>query len=92
MESSTISSSADTTSQLIEYISKEVIRRKGPVIDEDTPLVSSGLVDSFALIQIFLKLEVLTGLKIPGGKVRAKDMDTVRQMLSMAQKIGTPRR
>jgi acyl carrier protein len=86
-----IAASADTAHQLIEYISKDVIRRGAVVIDEDTPLVSSGLVDSFALIQIFLKLEALTHLKLPSSKVRAKDMDTVRGMLSMADKIGTPR-
>jgi hypothetical protein len=79
---------ADQVYELADYISRKVIRRPGVAIDENTPLVSSGLIDSFALIEIFLQLETITSRKIPVGKVRAKDMDTVGLMLSMAEKIG----
>ncbi len=78
--------------QLIDHIQREVVRRPGVEIKDDTPLVSSGLIDSFALIQIFLQLEKITNRKIPAAKVRAKDMDTVRLMFAMAEKMGTPRR
>lgn len=78
--------------QLIDHIQREVVRRPGVEIRDDTPLVSSGLIDSFALIQIFLELEKITNRKIPAAKVRAKDMDTVRLMFAMAEKMGTPRR
>ncbi len=78
--------------QLIDHIQREVVRRPGVEIKDDTPLVSSGLIDSFALIQIFLELEKITNRKIPAAKVRAKDMDTVRLMFAMAEKMGTPRR
>jgi acyl carrier protein len=59
-------------------------------INEDTPLVSSGLVDSFALIEIFIELQRLAGRKVPASKVQAKDMDTVRLMFAMAEKFGKP--
>lgn len=74
--------------ELTDYISRKVIRRPGIQIDENTPLVSSGLIDSFALIEIFLQLQIITGRKIPVGRVRAKDMDTVSLMLSMAERLG----
>ena len=38
--------------KLINYISKDVICRPGVEIREDTPLVSSGLIDSLALVKI----------------------------------------
>jgi acyl carrier protein len=74
--------------QMIDYIVKEVIRRPGTQIDERTPLVSSGLIDSMSLVDILLKLEDLTHSRIPAGKVQAKDMDTVALMLATAQRVG----
>jgi len=53
-------------------------------------LVSSGLVDSFAMIEIFMELQRVAGRKIPASKVQAKDMDTVRLMFAMAEKFGKP--
>ena len=81
----------DPSKQLIDYIQRKVIRRAGVEIDDDTPLVSSGLIDSFALIEIFLELQKVTGMKIPAAKVRAQDMDTVRLMLTMAERMGKPK-
>lgn len=78
--------------QLIDYITGQIIRRPGVQIGEDTPLVSSGLVDSFALVDILLKLEEVFQMRIPAGKVQAKDMDSVRLMLATAQRVGKPRK
>jgi acyl carrier protein len=66
---------------------------RGPVtqIDETTPLVSSGLIDSMSLIDILMKLEDFTHTRIPVGKVQAKDMDTVELMIATAQRVGKPR-
>lgn len=81
----------DQVRQLTDYIQQSVIRRPGVEISDDTPLVSSGLIDSFALIEIFLELEKVTNLKIPAAKVRAQDMETVRLMFAMAEKMGKPK-
>lgn len=83
---------SDLRAQMIEYILKEVIRRPGAEIDEKTPLVSSGLIDSLALVDILQKLEDLTRSRIPAGKVQAKDMDTVEYMFSTAQRVGKPKK
>jgi acyl carrier protein len=77
--------------QMIEYIVREVIRRPGSQIDEKTPLVSSGLIDSMSLVDILLKLEDFTNVRIPAGKVQAKDMDTVELMFATAHRVGMPR-
>ena len=77
--------------EMMEHI-VQLIRRPGLVIDEDTPLVSSGLVDSMSLVDLLLKLEDLTQLRIPAGKVRPKDMDSVAIMFATAQRVGRPRK
>jgi acyl carrier protein len=78
--------------EVINYIVKDVIRRPGVEIREDTPLVSSGLIDSLALVNILLKVEDVTQMRIPAGKVRPKDMDTVNLMFATAQRLGKPRK
>ncbi|MGA2353541.1 MAG: hypothetical protein ABSG02_03530 [Terriglobales bacterium] len=75
--------------ELTSYISEKVIKGKSQ-INEDTALVSSGLVDSFALIEIFLELQRIAGRKVPASKVQAKDMDTVRLMFATVEKFGKP--
>lgn len=77
---------------MIEYILREVIRRPGVQLEETTPLVSSGLIDSLALVDILMHLEDLTQLRIPAGKVQAKDMDTVQLMFATALRVGKPRK
>ena len=78
--------------QIIEFIVHEIVRRPDVQITEDTALVSSGLVDSLALGEILMKLENITGLRIPAGKVQAKDMNTVNLMLATAARIGIPKK
>lgn len=77
--------------QMIEHI-VQLIRKPGIGIDENTPLVSSGLIDSMALVDLLLKLEDLTQRRIPAGKVQPKDMDTVAKMFATAERVGKPRR
>jgi acyl carrier protein len=81
----------DVALEMAAYIQSQFVRRPGIQVLPDTPLVSSGLIDSFALIEIFLKLEQMTGRKIPAGKVQAKDMDTIQLMLATADRMGKPR-
>jgi acyl carrier protein len=77
--------------QMIEHIVR-LIRKPGLTIDEDTPLVSSGLIDSMALVDLLLKLEELTHMRIPPGKVQPKDLETVAMMFAIAQRVGKPRK
>jgi acyl carrier protein len=69
-----------------------LIRKPGVVIDENTPLVSSGLIDSMALVDLLLKLEDITHLRIPPAKVQPKDMNTIALMFTTAQRVGKPRK
>jgi acyl carrier protein len=77
--------------QMIEHIVR-LIRKPGVIIEENTPLVSSGLIDSMALVDLLLKLEDITHLRIPAGKVQPKDLDTVAKMFATAQHVGKARK
>jgi acyl carrier protein len=77
--------------QMIEQIVR-LIRKPNLKLDENTPLVSPGLIDSMALVDLLEKLEDLTHTRIPPGKVQPKDLDTVALMFATAQRVGKPRK
>lgn len=77
---------------IIDYIRQVIIGDEKVPLDPDTKLVSSGLIDSMALVDILGKLEDVTGMRIPAGKVQAKDMDTVRLMFATAARVGRARK
>ena len=77
---------------MIDFIVREILRKPGVQIADDTALVSSGLVDSLALVDILVKLEQITGRRIPPGQVEADQMNTVSLMLATAERIGKPKK
>jgi acyl carrier protein len=77
--------------QMIEFILRR-IRKPSLKLDENTPLVSSGLVDSMALGDLILTLEDLTHTRIPPGRVKPKDLDTVAKMFATAARVGKPQK
>jgi acyl carrier protein len=77
--------------QMIEHI-VQLIRKPNVAIEENTPLVSTGLIDSMALVDLLMKLEDLTHMHIPAGKVQPKDLNTVALMFATAQRVGKPRK
>jgi len=77
--------------QMLDQVAK-LIRKPGLQLEETTPLVSSGLIDSMALVDLLLKLEEVTKKRIPAGKVQPKDMNTVALMLATAERVGKPRK
>ena len=57
-------------------------------IDLDTPLVSSGLIDSFGLVEVLEILESVSGFSIPSGRVSPQDLDSVASMLRVVAQWG----
>ena len=82
---------AEQKQQMIEFILKR-IRKPNLTIDENTPLVSSGLVDSMALGDVLMQLEDITHMRIPAGKVKPKDMDSISTMFETAARVGKPQK
>lgn len=77
--------------KMVEYILRR-IRKPALAITAQTPLVSSGLIDSMALGDVLLVLEDVTNTRIPPGRVKPKDLDTVAKMFETARRVGRPRK
>ena len=73
----------DAGRQLIEFISKKLLRGR-TVVDEHTPLVSSGLIDSLAQTELVLALEEITDKRFGPGSISPEDLETVGRMLDAA--------
>jgi acyl carrier protein len=73
----------DAARQLIEFISNKLLRGRAAV-DEHTPLVSSGLIDSLAQTELVIKLEEVTGKRFGPGSISPEDLETVDRMLDAA--------
>ncbi|MBI4634950.1 MAG: acyl carrier protein [Candidatus Rokubacteria bacterium] len=74
--------------QIIAFLRTTLIKDPGLPLAEDTPLLSSGLIDSFALVELLLAVERVTGRRIPRGKARPEHFETVREMLAMVERVG----
>jgi hypothetical protein len=84
-------SDAAAAAALIEYLKMKVLRRPDLALDASTPLVSSGLVDSFALVSVLGEIERVTRTRIPAGRVSPEDLDSVEKMIETARRVGRPR-
>lgn len=76
--------------QMIAYIRAEFVRNPAIELNADTPLVSAGLVDSFALVDILVRLEEVTGRKLSINAISAEDLNSVRLMIDTAERLGRP--
>ena len=58
-------------------------------VDADTPLFSSQLVDSFALVTLMMFLEKQTGIRIAPTDVNLDNMDTIARMLAYVDRVAS---
>jgi acyl carrier protein len=69
--------------KLIDFIIEEFVEEQGLEIDENTKLISSGLIDSFSLVSLQAFIEKEFGKRIPAPKITAESFDTVNKMIEV---------
>ncbi len=68
--------------KLSEYVKRELLRNPGYPLEDDEPLISGGLIDSFAIAQISVFIEKEFNVFIPNASLTVENMDTVAKMTS----------
>ena len=76
------------SSNIIRALKERRLLLPDTSIDLDTPLVSSGLIDSFGLVEVLEILESVSGFSIPSGRVSPQDLDSVASMLRVVAQWG----
>lgn len=70
---------------IIQYIHDEYVDKPGTVIDENTPLITSGLVDSFSLVSLKVHLEDKYGIQLNDDEATADAFETVARIMALVQ-------
>jgi acyl carrier protein len=74
----------DAKKTIIDYVKKEFLEEDSDVeIKEDTPLISSGIVDSFSMVSLKTFLEKKYKIQIPDAKATPEAFDTVNNIISV---------
>lgn len=75
----------ELTSQLASYIAREILKDPKRSIAPDEPLLSSGLVDSFSLVDVALFVEDNFGVRIEDTELNVSTFDTLNQLAALIQ-------
>ncbi|MEO5731972.1 MAG: acyl carrier protein [Byssovorax sp.] len=73
---------------LAEYIQENLSTDPAQPIAEDTPLLSSGLIESFSLVQLVVHVEVAYGIKIAAAFRTEEHFDSVGQIVALAERLA----
>lgn len=67
-------------SELTEYILTQIVKRPRQQLDQNTPLISNGLIDSFHLVDLAIFIEEKYGVRIDDSELNPDTFDTVSQL------------
>jgi acyl carrier protein len=72
--------SDEMVAQLKSFIAKEILKEPARSIRSDEALISTGLVDSFSLVNLALFVEDTFGVVIADTELNASTFDTLDQL------------
>ncbi len=73
------------TDQLRQYITGEILKDPSLDIADDEPLISSGLVDSFSLVDLGLFVEKTFGVRLHDSELNADTFDTLAALAALVE-------
>ena len=76
---------SESIPQLSAFIAEKIIKQPGRTIEADEPLLSSGLVDSFSLMDLALFIEDTFGVRIEDTELNVDNFDNLSQLASLIE-------
>ena len=76
---------AVTMAELEKYVSSKILKKPGKQIEADAALISSGLIDSFSLVDLALFVEDTFGVRIEDTELNAQSFDSLRQLTALIE-------
>ena len=68
---------------ILKYVIKEYVDDEDVEITYETPLISSGYVDSFSMVSLLVFLENKFKIKIPPSKATPETFDSVNNIVAL---------
>ena len=69
---------------VLNYVIKEFLEDGDEEIDYNTPLISSGYVDSFSMVSLLVFIENKFKIKIPPSEATPEAFDSVNKIVDLA--------
>jgi acyl carrier protein len=77
------------TETILDYIRREYADAlQGIDLTADTPLISSGLIDSLSMVSLKVFLDQTYRLRIPDREASAEAFDSVNALVAMLRRLG----
>ncbi len=77
------------TETILDYLRREYADAlQGMPIDAETPLISSGLIDSLSMVSLKVFLDQTYRLRIPDREASAEAFDSVSSIVHMLRRLG----
>jgi len=70
------------------YICTELLRRPDYPLEDDEPLMTGGLIDSFSVVHISVFIEMQFQVFIPDTELTVENMDTLTLIASQVLRFG----
>ena len=71
--------------RLAEYIRAKIVKNPKKIIEVTTPLISSGLIDSFHLVDLGVFVEDEYDVRIEDSELNAQTFDTIAQLAALIE-------
>ncbi len=72
-----------------DFIAKEILKKPGRIIKPDEAILSSGLIDSFHLVDLGIFVEDTFGVRIEDYQLNAETFDTLAQLVDLIQMLDS---
>ncbi|MBI2759288.1 MAG: acyl carrier protein [Chloroflexi bacterium] len=72
-------------SVLEQYIASRILKQPNRKINPTESIISSGLIDSFSLVDLALFVEDTFGVRIDDSELNAQTFDTLTQLASLIE-------
>jgi len=72
---------------VLNYVKNEYLDDEDIDLDYDTPLISSGYIDSFSMVSLLVFLERKFEIKIPPSKATPEAFDSVNSIIDLVNKF-----
>jgi acyl carrier protein len=73
----------DIVITLGQQIAAKILRQPKRTLKADEPLISSGVIDSFSLVDVALLVEDTYGVHIDDAELNAETFDTLNQLAEL---------
>jgi len=73
----------DLHGPIADYISAEILKDKRRAIGPEEPLISSGLIDSFSVVDLALFVESEFAVRIQDHELNAEQIDTLDALVKL---------